>query len=115
MDLFHCTHDKKLDRSYLRVCAVYRLLKTRRVNKARAVELLVTHRRIRFQQGQCMPVRDATALVELWLAGPLTAVTLEMKLSPSVPTATDRAIRVNTLKRTFARRTKYSQFGVGER
>ena len=48
----------KLDRPYLRVCSVYKLLKQGRIGQARAIELLKA-RRI-----------EGRRLVEIWLAGP---------------------------------------------
>lgn len=61
MNIFRCgTPDGRLDKSYLRVCAVYKLLKNRRINKARAIELLAQRR-----------VPSRRALIEIWLAGPL--------------------------------------------
>ena len=59
MNLFRCTPDKSLDREYLRTCAVYKLLKTGRVNKQRAIDLLICHPKIR------------KGVVEMWLNGPL--------------------------------------------
>lgn len=35
MNLFRCTPDRRLDREYLRICAVYRLLKRQRIGTAR--------------------------------------------------------------------------------
>ncbi len=41
MNLFRCgTKDGPLDRKYLRLCAVYRLLKKQVIGRARAIELL---------------------------------------------------------------------------
>ncbi len=40
MNCFRCTPDGSLDRKYLRVCAVYRLLRKRVIGEARALELL---------------------------------------------------------------------------
>lgn len=56
MNLFRTTPDRSLDKQYLRVCAVYRLMKRRRLEKARAVSLLRDRK-----------VPSAEALVELWL------------------------------------------------
>jgi hypothetical protein len=59
-DLFHQTKDGKLDRSYLRVCSVYKLLMRRKsIDKNRAIELLKERR-----------VGSEKAVVELWLANP---------------------------------------------
>lgn len=54
-DLFHHTPDGSLDRQFLRVCAVHRLLARRRIGKSRALELLAQRR-----------VSHHVALVELW-------------------------------------------------
>lgn len=59
MNLFRCTPDKSLDREYLRICAVYRLLAGQKIGKARAIELLTERR-----------VKNPVALVELWIANP---------------------------------------------
>lgn len=59
MNAFRCTPDRQLDRVYLRTCAVYRLLRQRRIGQARAVALLIC------------PVRTRAGLVELWKGGPL--------------------------------------------
>ena len=64
MNLFRLTNDGSLDRKYLRVCSVYRLLKRDRVNKARALELLA-------QRHTPIEMRTLRATVELWLTGPL--------------------------------------------
>jgi len=53
--LFWPPPDHSLDRQYLRVCAVHRLLNRRRIGFARAVELLAERRVVQ-------PAR----LVELW-------------------------------------------------
>jgi hypothetical protein len=59
-DLFHQTIDGKLDRKYLRVCSVYKLLmRQHRITKDRAIELLEQRK-----------VKPAKATVELWLAYP---------------------------------------------
>jgi hypothetical protein len=61
MNVFRCTPDKSLDRQYLRVCAVHKLLDRRLIDKARAVELLAQRK-----------VPNALVVVELWLASPVT-------------------------------------------
>lgn len=61
MNAFRHTPNGSLDRPYLRVCAVYRLMRQRRIDKPRAIELLKARR-----------VPHAQALVELWLAGALS-------------------------------------------
>jgi hypothetical protein len=59
-DLFHQTHEGKLDRKYLRVCSVYKLLmRQHRIDKDRAIDLME-------QRG----VKPAKATVEIWLAYP---------------------------------------------
>jgi hypothetical protein len=59
-DLFHQTKDGSLDRVYLRVCAVYRLLmRQKRIDKERAIELLEQRK-----------VTHAKGLVELWMQWP---------------------------------------------
>lgn len=60
MNLFRCTPDKSLDRKYLRTCAVYRLLKQKRIGFARALELLAE------RHGS-----NLRGTVELWRAHPL--------------------------------------------
>lgn len=54
-DCFHLTADGSLDRQFLRVAAVYRLIERRKIGKARAVELLLARR-----------VPHAKACVEQW-------------------------------------------------
>lgn len=62
MNLFRCgTPDGSLDRKYLRVCAVYRLMDRKGLGKDRAIELL-----------QARKIPSARAVVELWLQGPLS-------------------------------------------
>jgi hypothetical protein len=63
MNAYRCRLTGNLDRQYLRVCAVYRLLDRQRIEKARAVELL-----------KARNVKPAQAVVEMWLAedGPLS-------------------------------------------
>ena len=65
MNLFRCTPDNKLDREYLRTCAVYKLLKKGIIGKRRACELLL--------------VSKPKALVELWVSGPLRGGVMKMK------------------------------------
>ncbi len=40
MNCFRCTPDGSLDRKYMRVCSVYRLLRRKVIGEARAMELL---------------------------------------------------------------------------
>lgn len=72
-NLFRCTPDRSLDRLYLRTCAIYRLLKAGRIDKARALQL--QNRRYASREastGRCTPPRDyLTKTIEIWLAGPL--------------------------------------------
>lgn len=57
-NVFRDPRTGKLDRVYLRTCAVYRLLKHGRIDKARALEI-APHLR---------------ATIEIWLSGPLAAI-----------------------------------------
>ena len=58
-NLFRMTDDGRLDKQYLRICAVGRLVDQGRVTKARAIELLEERR-----------VKNAGATVDIWLAHP---------------------------------------------
>lgn len=61
MNLFRCgTPDGSLDRRYLRICSVYRLLKVKRIGRARALELLAERN-----------VPHAGGLIDLWHAHPI--------------------------------------------
>lgn len=60
MNLFRCTPDRSLDREYLRICAVYKLLKVQRIGRQRAIDLLAEKK-----------VEKPCRLVELWAANPL--------------------------------------------
>jgi hypothetical protein len=53
-----------LDRKYLRVCAVYRLLRLRKIGKSKAIELLAA----RHSKAEMVAL---VATVEMWRAGPL--------------------------------------------
>lgn len=55
---YHMTSDGSLDRQFLRVCTVYRLLIRQRIGKARAVELLEQRK-----------VKLPKALIGFWLSG----------------------------------------------
>jgi hypothetical protein len=55
------------DRAYLRVCAIYRLLKAGKIDKATAIEM--GKRPVR-GGGR----REITGTIEMWLAGPLKSV-----------------------------------------
>jgi hypothetical protein len=65
MNLFRCgTPDGSLDRKYLRVCAVYRLLKKQIIGQTRALELLA-------QRHSPSEMKSLRGTVELWKAYPL--------------------------------------------
>lgn len=64
MNLFRQTKDGSLDRKYLRVCAVYRLLRKRTVGQARALELLA-------QRHTPTEMKTLRGTVQLWKAHPL--------------------------------------------
>lgn len=62
MNLFRCgTKDGSLDRKYLRVCAVYRLLKKQLIGQTRALELLA-------QRHTAAEMKGLRGTVELWKA-----------------------------------------------
>lgn len=63
MNAFRCTPDKSLDRKYLRVCVVYRLMRKQIIGKARALELLA-------QRHTPAEMKTLHATVELWISGP---------------------------------------------
>jgi len=73
-NIFRCTPDNSLDRLYLRTCAIYRLLKYRRIDRATALEL--QNRRYASPEsstGRNGPPRDyLTRTIEIWLSGPLS-------------------------------------------
>lgn len=57
-NVFRCANDGSLDRQYLRISAVSRLIRCERITtKARAIELL-----------EARGVKNAGGIVELWLA-----------------------------------------------
>lgn len=58
-NLFRMTPDGRLDKQYLRICAVGRLVDQGRLTRARAVDLL-----------QERGVKNAGATVDIWLAYP---------------------------------------------
>ena len=65
MNAFRCgTTDRSLDCKYLRVCAVYRLLRKQVIGRARALELLAAR-----HSAKEMKILRGT--VELWQDGPL--------------------------------------------
>lgn len=73
-NLFRCTPDRSLDRLYLRTCAIYRLLKLRRIDKAQALEL----QNKRYASREASTGRSAppngylTKTIDIWLSGPLS-------------------------------------------
>ena len=64
MNLFRQTKDGSLDRKYLRVCAVYRLLRKRIIGQARALELLA-------ERHTAAEMKTLVGTVQLWKAHPL--------------------------------------------
>ena len=65
MNLFRAgTKDGSLDKKYLRVCAVYRLLRKQVIGQARALELLA-------QRHSAKEMATLRGTVELWRAHPL--------------------------------------------
>lgn len=64
MNLFRQTKDGSLDRKYLRVCAVYRLLKKQVIGQARALELLA-------QKHSASEIATLRGTVQLWRAHPI--------------------------------------------
>lgn len=64
MNAFRQTRDGTLDRKYLRVCAVYRLLRKQIIGRARAMELLA-------QKHGAAEMKTLRGTVELWRAHPL--------------------------------------------
>lgn len=65
MNLFRCgTKDGSLDKKYLRVCSVYRLLKRRVIGQTRALELLA-------QRHSATEMKRLRGTVELWKAHPI--------------------------------------------
>lgn len=60
MNLFRCgTKDGSLDKKYLRVCSVYRLLKRGIIGRARAMELLA-------ERHCASEMKTLRGTVELW-------------------------------------------------
>jgi len=64
MNLFRQTKDRSLDRKYLRVCAVYRLLSKQIIGKSRAIELLA-------ERHSAQEMKSLRGTVDLWLSHPL--------------------------------------------
>lgn len=64
LNLYRQTKDGSLDRKYLRVCAVYRLLRKKIIGQARALELLAQ----RHSKKEMIALRG---LVDLWRAHPI--------------------------------------------
>lgn len=65
MNIFRSgTPDGSLDKKFLRVCAVYRLLKNHRIGRVRALELLA--------ERHCeTEMRSLRGTVDLWKAHPI--------------------------------------------
>jgi hypothetical protein len=65
MNIYRCSSpDGSLDKKYLRVCVVYRLLKNQHITKPIALRLLA-------QRHTAREMKTLRATVELWLSGPL--------------------------------------------
>lgn len=65
MNMFRAgTKDGSLDRKYLRVCSVYKLLKRKVIGQARAIELLA-------QRHSETEMKTLRATVQLWKAHPI--------------------------------------------
>lgn len=65
MNLFRCgTLDGSLDKKYLRVCSVYKLLKKHKIGKSLALELLS-------KRHTASEMRSLQGTVEIWRAYPL--------------------------------------------
>ena len=64
MNLFRQTPDGRLDKKYLRVCAVYRLLKRHVIGKAEGLRLLAQRHTEREMKNLC-------GTVDLWHAHPI--------------------------------------------
>lgn len=64
MNLFRQTPDRSLDRKYLRICAVYRLLQKQIIGKARAIELIA-------QRHTAKEMKTLRATVDIWHAHPI--------------------------------------------
>lgn len=69
MNCFRQTKDQSLDRKYLRVAAVYRLLRKQRIGQARALALLAE------KHGRT-EMRTLRGTVELWSQYPLKGIML---------------------------------------
>ena len=64
MNLFRLSPDQPLDRKYLRVCAVYRLLRKQIIGQARALELLA-------QRHTASEMQILRGTVSLWRQYPI--------------------------------------------
>ena len=64
MNCFRQTPDRSLDCKYLRVCAVYRLLRKKIIGRARALQLLA-------QRHTASEMRTLRGTVDLWRAYPI--------------------------------------------
>ena len=58
MNVFRCTPDRSLDKRFLRICAVYRLLKRKRIGYARACEILGPKLRGTVDLWRQYPIKD---------------------------------------------------------
>lgn len=65
-NVFRQTPDGCLDRPYLRTCAIYRLLKNHRIDKAEAIRLS----KLPLSDGR-KPPHNLEQTINLWLSGPL--------------------------------------------
>lgn len=64
MNLFRCTPDRSLDRKYLRVCAVYKLLKRKRIGQAEALKRLA-------ERHNAAEMQILQRTVEIWRSHPI--------------------------------------------
>lgn len=73
---YRITPDRSLDRQFLRTCAIYRLLKWRKIDRQKALELQNRPYRARESStGRTSPPRDyLTGTIDIWLGdkGPLS-------------------------------------------
>jgi hypothetical protein len=69
MNVFRCNEDRSLDRVYLRTCAIYRLLKSKRIGQAQALEL--QGRRFRCWTYRPVSKDYLTPTIEIWKSGPI--------------------------------------------
>lgn len=64
MNIFRNILTGELDRKYLRVCAVYKLLRRNRIGEARAIELLA-------ERHTAKEMKILRGIIELWTSGPI--------------------------------------------